>query len=140
MTMSQQLIDALNSAFSRKYHSLAHYIIEARPYIPAGMDGLTAAIQDAAHEDQRLADRLAEVIETYEGVPQLAIFDPEVASLNYLALDYLAGVLRKSLEQQLAEYEHSQSMAADFPKAKEVFAALVETTRAQIARLDGAKG
>lgn len=140
MTMSQPLIDALNSAFSRKYHSLARYIIDARPYVPAGMEGLTAAINDAAAEDQRFADRLAETIETYEGVPQLAIFDPEVASLNYLALDYLAGVLRQSLEKQLAEYEQSQALTAGFPKAKEVFDALVETTRAQIERLGAAKG
>lgn len=138
MTDHQQLVEALNAAFSQKYHSLAQYILEARPYVPAGQTAAHELLAAIAAEDLAFADRIADAIEKIEGVPQLAIFSPEVANLNYLALDYLLQVLLKSLRGQLADYERFTVLAADAAPVRHLFTALAQATRRQIERLEDA--
>ena len=135
MTVSQQLFAALNNAFSRKYNSLAQYLIDARPYIAPGQEPAFATIMETAAEDLKFADRSAAVIEQLEGVPQLAIFNPEIASLNYLALDYLVSYMRQDLEGQLAEYESALPLAAEVPTASQFLQDLIAATRRQLERL-----
>lgn len=132
MTANERLLNALNVAFSRKYHSMAHYILEAKPFVPAGREGALRAVEAIAATDHRFADRVAGVIETLEGVPQLAIFNPEIASLNYLDLNYLLTVLVGELEAQLALFEQAQPFAESSPAARMLFAELVDSTRGQI--------
>ena len=137
MTMiCPQLMDALNAAFSRKYNSLARYILDAGPYVPAGMEAARGLIEEIAAADQQFAETLANTIEQAEGVPQVAIYKPEVANLNYLALDYLLKVLLEELRGQLADYERFLPLAEEASPAHELFASLAEATRAQIERIE----
>jgi bacterioferritin (cytochrome b1) len=135
MNLCPQLMDALNNAFSRKYHSLAQYILDARPWVPAGREGALEPIRAAAAEDQQFADRLAAAIEEAEGVPQLAIYNPEVASLNYLSLDYLLNYLIKDLQGQLADFERAAAQAEGCETVKRTLAELAEATQKQVERL-----
>lgn len=108
MSDRQAAIEALNQAFSYKYHSLAGYIEQADPYVADGQEAALACVKSIAAEDRQETDRLARRLEELEGIPQAGAAEQEAASVNYLAIDYLLGVLLKSLERQLAFYE-SQS-------------------------------
>ena len=138
MTVNEPLLNALNSAFSRKYHSLARYILDANPYLPAGRDGLIPVIETLAAADKLFADRLAEALEALDWVPQLAIFNPEVASLNYLDINYLVAILLRERESELAEFERALALAGDVPAVSQLFTGLIEETRGQLDRLRAA--
>ena len=107
MSDRQEAIEALNQAFSFKYHSLAGYIEQSVPYVGAGQDASLACVKAIAKEDRLETDRLARRLEEMEGIPQAGTAEQEAASVNYLAIDYLLGVLLKNLERQLAIYESS---------------------------------
>lgn len=135
MTDKQEVLDALNQAFSQKYLSLAHYILEAQPYVREGEEPLLSALAVTAAEDKRLADRLAEIIQELEGIPQIATYSPDVANLNYLALGYLAGLLIQTLEEQLVHYQQSLELARETKPAWEAFEELCRVTGGQLERL-----
>ncbi len=135
MNLCPQLLDALNNAFSRKYHSLAQYVLDANPYVPAGRESALEALRAVAAEDQQFADRFAGVIGELEGVAQLAIFNPDVASLNYLSIDYLLVYLVKDLQGQLADTQRATALTGECEPARQAFAALAEATQNQLARL-----
>jgi bacterioferritin (cytochrome b1) len=136
MTDSRQsILDALNQAFAKKYNSLAQYILDAEPYVEPGGEAALAQIRGIAASDRAMADRLAEVIERLEGIPQVGTYDPLVADLNYLALDYLTGVLAGDLERQVIEYETGLSASRSEPGAQALFETLCGATREQIEKL-----
>jgi hypothetical protein len=133
----QNIHDALNAAFSHKYHSMAQYILEAKPYVRSNDGAGMQEIESIAAEDRALADHLADVIERLDGIPQIGLFDPQVANLNYLSLDYLLGVLIRSLEDQLAQYEASLTQAQAVPLASQTLEELCAATRGRLERLRG---
>lgn len=141
MTDSEQILPALNDAFNALYHSLARYILDAGPYVRPGDEALPREMRAIAAADARLADRLAEAIERMEGVPQLTTMDPATASLNYLALDYLAGVLADRLARELSRFEQALTLTeTPFPSAAQtfahdVFSDLCQARRDQLTRL-----
>lgn len=135
MTNREQVLEALNQAFSRKYHSMAQYILDAHPYVPAGREASLREIEAIAASDRIQADRLAEIIEQLEAIPQVATFHQDVANLNYLSLDYLQKYLVQTMEKQLAGDEQSQKLCEETTIAKEIFGELTTTTRGQLERL-----
>lgn len=135
MADREQLLEALNAAFADKFQSMARYILDADPYARPEDAGLLREIGAMADEDQRQADRLAQLIERMEGIPQVGVYDPNVANLNFLALDYLAGVLAGIYEKQLARYEQSRAACAEEPRARAIFEELCDSTRARLERL-----
>ncbi|WP_319588760.1 hypothetical protein [uncultured Desulfobulbus sp.] len=131
----RNVYDALNVAFSHKYHSMAQYILEAGPYVRPEDGAGMREIELIAAEDKALADHLADVIERLEGIPQVGLFNPDVANLNYLSLEYLLGVLIRSLEDQLAQYEASLPQVQSVPLASQTLEALCAATRGRLERL-----
>lgn len=129
MSDRQQAIDALNQAFIYKYHSLAGYIVKAAPYVRAGQEAALALVEAMADEDRIEADRLALSMESLEGIPQAGAAPMEVAAVNYLAIDFLLGVLRKDLERQSAFYEVTLQRFDDQSRVRDDFDRLAAATR-----------
>ena len=48
MTEREQLIDALNEAFTRKLNSAARYVLEAEPFVRPGREDLLEALRGLA--------------------------------------------------------------------------------------------
>jgi bacterioferritin (cytochrome b1) len=135
MSDREQALAALNAAFCHKYHSMAQYVLDARPYVRPGQERMLSEIAEIAAEERAAADRLAETIEKLEGIPQVGIFNPEVANFNYLSLDHLLGVLTRSLEEQLARDEAARPLLEDLPASRRAMEELCKTTRNQLSRL-----
>jgi hypothetical protein len=133
ITNHRNEIELLNDAFTWKYNSLAAYILAAEPYVPDSEESLRQAIAAIAEEDLRLRDEIAQVLEDLEAVVRIKPYDHMVSDLNYLSLEYLRGVLKEELGRQLAAYEQSESESTG--QAKEMFAELIQRTRAQAAKL-----
>ena len=136
MNRREQVLAELNVAFRDKYHSLANYVVEARPYVHAGEEPILRLIERIAASDREAADQLAEVIEQLEGIPQVGIQDHYAAELNYLALAYLRGVLAKSMEDQGARYAEALKSMDEYPAAGE---ALKEILAAGLTHLEQLK-
>jgi hypothetical protein len=96
----ERVLSALMRVFVNRYHSLAHYILGAGPFVAAGEETLLRRIEEIAAWDAAEAERLSDAIEGQEGIPQVQPFAPEVAELNYLALRHQAGVLVQALEAE----------------------------------------
>jgi bacterioferritin (cytochrome b1) len=124
--------DALNTAFSHKYHSMARYIIEAEPYVRDGREPLRAAIDRMAREDRDEAVRLAELIQRLEGIPQPGTYHHDAAELNYLDLDYLAAVLADKTQAELELYDQARQRFADDAAAGSTFEKLAADARARL--------
>ena len=130
----QQSLQRLNEALSRKYQSLADYIVHAGPYVAPGRESLFEAIRSIVADDHRMADKLADQIEDFEGVPNPRFCQPDYASLNYLSLDYLAGLLIEELEQQIKLYDAHQD-PADHEVIRRMFESLSISTHRQLETL-----
>ena len=121
MIERQEIIEALNKAFSFKYHSMAGYIEQADPYVAPGREAALELVLTIAAEDRVETDRLARRMESLEGIPQAGSPGLDSASVNYLSIDYLLGVLMKNLECQMAFYESrrdrfSEPVRSDFDR------------------------
>jgi len=139
MTDRDRQIAALNEAFAHKFHSLAQYIAQARPYVRPGQEAALREIEAIAAEDARQAESLAEAIEALEGIPHAGLHAASVAELNYLSLDYLLRVLIEAREKDLRQYETlaaelAAELAADGASGA-LFTALREAAAAQLQRL-----
>ncbi len=130
----QELILFLNQAFSRKYNSLADYILSAQPYIKDGQETLLREIQNIAQEDAQARDELAQALEDLNAVPRITAHPHSVSDLAYLSLDYLGTVLAKDLEQQFKEYDSARQACAEEP-GKGYFEGLCGLSRKQLERL-----
>lgn len=129
-----QSLEALNRAFSWKYHSLAAYILEAQPYTRPDQLTLVQAVQSVAEEDLRQANELASAIDKLEGIPDPRAFSPKVGEYNYLSIQYLLNELIKELEKQAAQFERDGRGDLK-PVARDRLRKLSEITRIQIEQL-----
>ena len=92
----------------------------------------------AAAEDRKLVDRVAEAIECLGGIPQVVPYEASVSELNYLEIDYLAGVLVEELNRQLRFCLDGVLLCATQPTAQGIFSYAVQLTRGQLAALSQA--
>jgi len=133
----EMAVDMLNQAFTDRYQSVAQYILESQPYVGPGDAALLENIKAIAEFDRREAERLADLIESHEGIPQcLAPYPHDIAEMNYLALPFLAGVLAGKLEQQANRYQASVSRLRNTPQAADALSALIIALRAHAATLN----
>jgi len=137
MTLSEraEIVAVLNAAFSKRYHSLAQYIAEAKPYVPKGQEALQITIRQIAAEDRAEAERIADVIEGLEEIPQVEPYDPDIAKMNYLSIVYLKKILMAELEKELPWLEKMAEKAAFHPTARNALQSLARKRRSQIARM-----
>ena len=135
MTEREELIEALNEAFSCKYHSVAQYLIDAHPYVAAGGEAILRAIEAVAAADRDGSQQLARAIEQLESVPQLVTIDASLTSLNYLAVDYVLAVLIEKKVEELAQNERLALLAESWPPVAPVATRLRDQTREQLDRL-----
>ncbi len=135
MQNRDRIIEHLNTAFAQKYHSMAQYVLGANPYVKPGDDVILREIRAIAQFDREEAERLAEAIENLNGIPQIGMYSPGVADLNYLELRHLLGVLVEIMETQLAQYESFLAEAQDLPPARQAFEYLAQATRQQVQKL-----
>lgn len=98
--LSEQL-EVLDTVFQQRYHSLARYLIDARPYVPSGCEGILDSMKGIARFDLATAERAAEVIEKLEGIPQVNPYSQQVAEMNYLDIRFCARRLLEKLQDEL---------------------------------------
>lgn len=127
--------EALNAAFTQRYHSLAAYILSAQPFVEPGQESLLRVIREIAEYDRIEAEDIAETIETIGGIAQVVPYHHDVAELNYLSLTFLRNVLVQSLRKQLAGYEKRLAATAPIPLAHKCLSDLCDQMRRQIEKL-----
>ena len=104
--LSEQL-EVLDTVFQQRYHSLARYLIDARPYVPSGCEGILDCMKGIARFDLAAAERAAEVIEKLEGIPQVNPYTQQVAEMNYLDIRFCARRLLEKLQDEFRYYDAS---------------------------------
>ncbi len=140
MTEREQLIDALNEAFTRKLNSAARYVLEAEPFVRPGREDLLEALRGLAESDRRIAERLATTIERLEGIPQPGINAPESAGWHYLDLDYLAEKVIGSIEGRIGVFERLRGQLGEQGQGRTEMDRLIAADRGQIELLRQALG
>lgn len=131
----EQTIDVLNEAFSRRYNSVAQYLLDARPHVTQGEESLLHCIEEIAAADRAQADHLAEIIEALDGIPQVVPYPHEVAELNYLSLAYLREALMGSIRDEIAAYTPRLAAVQSYPPACDALSTLVQTLQQQLTKL-----
>ena len=129
------ILGILTRAFVHRYHSLAQYILDAGPYVRADDEPLLRRIREIAAYDHAAAERLADVIEELDGIPQAPPYQHEFAELNYLSLTYLKDFLREQLAEQLADYERGLPRLGGCALARNAVHSVCQALRAQISEL-----
>ena len=132
-------LDALNRAFTHRYHSLARYILDAKPYVSEADAATLAIVRRLADWDGRQAERLADFLEEHEAIPQVTPYEHDIAELNYLALEYLRGILAAKLVREADDAERSAAASAGCPPAREALARLARNLREWAALVGGKK-
>ena len=131
----EELLRALNHAFSLKYNSLAEYIVSANPHIAPGMEQHLACVKEIAEEDKKQRDEVSGVIEAFSAIPRIQPHSDEVGHLNYLSIDFLASFLSEKLMEQASLFELYAVQSHEWPLAQDLFHRLAEHTRTQQQRL-----
>jgi hypothetical protein len=132
-------LDALNRAFTCRYHSLARYILDSGPYVGTADGPTLDIVRRLADWDHRQAERLADLIEGHEAIPQVTPYEHDVPELNYLALAYLRGILAAKLAGQADDAERSAAAVGACPPARAALARLARNLR-EWAELLGPEG
>lgn len=138
MTERAELIDALNSAFEQKYHSMAQYVVDAEAFVRPGREKLLSVIGDLAAMDKNAAQQLAKAIEDLGGIAQPGTLDPVLSAYNFLDLDFLANALLDTLQRQKDYYLGMRQRFGGDPEADMTFAMLCSVTTEQLSRLRAA--
>jgi bacterioferritin (cytochrome b1) len=128
----EAVLDVLNMAFTHRFHSVADYILNANPYVAESEQAALHQVEAIAQSDREAAERLADVIEGLEGIPQVSPFHHDIATLNYLSIHHLKNVLRESLASQLAAYEQRLRVVVQCRPAYEAMLDLCDQLRSQI--------
>jgi bacterioferritin (cytochrome b1) len=100
MNIHADIIDALNDALRVKFHSLAGYALDSRPYATRADLPLVTALERVAAEDKALARELARLIEALDGIPQSGVPDPLVSEIAYLRARRLVEICRDAKQTE----------------------------------------
>ena len=131
-----ELSDALGQALRFRQNSLAAYILQADPYVPAGQEELLSVVRGIADEDRVLAEKLDARIRE-KGIP-LAVQGPPgawVTELNYLSIQYLVAVLKERLKHHVAVLEGLSCEQLRACGLEDTIADAIAVTKNQIERL-----
>ncbi|MHC5009403.1 MAG: hypothetical protein ACYTG6_00455 [Planctomycetota bacterium] len=111
-TLPRGLLDRLQALFSHSFSSAAAYVFESEPYRVPEDEGLLASLGTIRDDDRRHARMLADVIESFDAVPQAGAFAYWNRDLNYLAVPHLARFVLRTLREDL---ERVRSLLGDWP-------------------------
>ncbi len=95
----------LDDLFTRSWYSGAGYVFEAQPYTVAEDAPLLERVRDLRLDDRRHAQLLAELLESYDLVPEPGPFPYWHRDLNYLSVPHLLGFVLEALREDVARYE-----------------------------------
>ena len=140
LSMVSPELEVLNTAFARRYHSLAQYILDASPFVREEDHAVIASIRAIAQADHELAQTFAQLIEQLESVPYIPPYDHTFAEFNYLSIQFLADRLIKEFAKELAEYEPILPAIKDCSGAGPAMRDLCESLRRRIEALRAAAG
>lgn len=132
---NHKVIDALNEAFTERYHSLARYVLQADPYVGDEDKPLVAQVQRIADFDTVEARRLADLIDSLGGIPQVVPLAQPITELNYNSISFLRQFLCEALRQQLNRYESCLPDIDGSPVAKNALQQLCRDLASQISEL-----
>lgn len=132
----RQLTEELNRIFLWKHNSLARYIIDARPYVPPGHERNLAIVAEIAERDERDADQIATLIESFETVATSAPHAKEVTEYNYLSLPYLVAKLLESLDEQREVLISARDRFGALEEVDDLLSRLLAQTENYLARLE----
>ena len=120
-----ETVAVLNQVLQLQYRSLPRYLVYGSPWTHAnGADGQTRdALENIVHDQQRLTERLAELILDHRGSPDVGDFPMEFTDLHFLSLDYL---LRELVYYQRQDIASLERCAADLSTAAAEAQAIVE--------------
>jgi hypothetical protein len=133
-------VSALNGVFNSRYHSLAHYVLDAGSFVPDRDRPLLDCIAGIADWDATQVETVSDLIESLDGIPQIEPVTPEVAELNYLSLRYLARFLVRALEEESARIETILPETRAHLAAHTTLRHTTETLRKQAASVRGILG
>ena len=134
-TSREEILSILGRAFADRFHSMAAYILESGTYIREEDEPLRRKIERIAECDRAAAERIADVIEDLEGIPQVPAYKHGFPEMNYLSLDFLKNVLREELSKQLGRYERQLPLLENCAAARNVLYSMCEALRGQISGL-----
>lgn len=134
-TSREEILAILNRAFADRFHSMAAYILESGAYVSGNDEALHRTIAQTAEYDRETAQRIADVIEDLEGIPQAPAYRHIFAEMNYLSLDYLKTTLREELIRQRETCERQLPQVQTCAAARNILFSVSQALRDQIARL-----
>ena len=137
---NDQALEILSRAFMHRFHSLAEYMLAAGAYVRAEDRPLVEQIRSIAAFDREEAERLADVIESLDGIPQAPPYFHGIAEFNYLSIRFLKDKLAESLSTELAQYERALPLLHSHAAARNALYRLCGKLRSQIAMLSQSTG
>ncbi len=102
LTFTEAQRDLLNAAFNRSYYSAAGYVYESRPFLVPEDRALIDDLKALRLDDRRHAMLLAQLIETYDEVPQPGTFAYWHRDVNYLTLPTMLGFVAEAMQDDIA--------------------------------------
>lgn len=125
----------LQEELSRRSYSFVEYITHASPYIPERFVPVWDLLLQLRTEERTLAEVLSRTIVQLEGLPNPQLLDESVADLNYLRLDYLAKLLVKHKETNVARLSGRIAQLSGYPLARNALLTVWETDKQHLERL-----
>ena len=111
ITLAPEQKKQLNTVFSRSYYSASGYVFESRPYIEAADVSLLDDLKGLRLDDRKHAMLIAELIESYDEVPEPGVFAYWHRDLNYLTVPYLMGFVVEEEAMDLTVLADKYTMA-----------------------------
>lgn len=94
---------------------MVQYVWEANPYIRPIEKPAMEVLETVISEERRHARQIGQLITLLEGIPNPGRFGFGIADINYLALDYLIGLIVQDKEKITALYDEALRAAQNFP-------------------------
>ncbi len=115
---SPDTIEALNRLLAILSTSFPQYLKYAHPYLPPGSDRLLDTVHEIVDGQESMAERVARLVESYDGLPDRGEFPIEYTDSHDLSIDFL---VRKAIDYQridIAEIERLAEALRHNPAAK----------------------
>lgn len=111
----EHVIEKLNAILSKEYNSMVQYVLGASPYVRPDEKPALEVLETVIADEKRHAREIGQLITLLKGIPDPGTFDFDIADINYLALDYLMGLIVQDKEEIIALYEEALHAAKNFP-------------------------
>jgi bacterioferritin (cytochrome b1) len=111
----ENIVEKLNAILSKEYNSMVQYVWDANPYVSPDEQPALEVLHTIIEDERCHAKELGRLITFLEGIPNPGRFDYGIADINYLALDYLMGLIVKDKENIIGLYDEALTAAHSFP-------------------------